>query len=143
MTEEKRIDHMTYLPGMEILDSDMLDQVVAIHDSFHNEDFTDKDVRMALSKERLDPRDFMALLSTAAAPFLEEMAQKAHLVTRRHFGNNISIMTPIYFANYCDNHCIYCGFNSHNKIKRARLNDEELHQECKTSPTRASKKSSC
>ena len=50
MTEEKRIDHMTYLPGMEILDSDMLDQVVAIHDSFHNEDFTDKDVRMALSK---------------------------------------------------------------------------------------------
>ena len=131
MTEEKRIDHMTYLPGMEILDSDMLDQVVAIHDSFHNEDFTDKDVRMALSKERLDPRDFMALLSTAAAPFLEEMAQKAHLVTRRHFGNNISIMTPIYFANYCDNHCIYCGFNSHNKIKRARLNDEELHQECK------------
>ena len=131
MTEEKRIDHMTYLPGMEILDSDMLDQVVAIHDSFNNEDFTDKDVRMALSKERLDPRDFMALLSTAAAPFLEEMAQKAHLVTRRHFGNNISIMTPIYFANYCDNHCIYCGFNSHNKIKRARLNDEELHQECK------------
>ena len=131
MTEEKRIDHMTYLPGMEILDSDMLDQVVAIHDSFNNEDFTNKDVRMALSKERLDPRDFMALLSTAAAPFLEEMAQKAHLVTRRHFGNNISIMTPIYFANYCDNHCIYCGFNSHNKIKRARLNDEELHQECK------------
>ena len=59
---------MTYLPGMEILDSDMLDQVVAIHDSFHNEDFTDKDVRMALSKERLDPRDFMALLSTAAGP---------------------------------------------------------------------------
>ena len=56
----------------------------------------------------MDPRDFMALLSTAAAPFLEEMAQKAHLVTRRHFGNNISIMTPIYFANYCDNHCIYC-----------------------------------
>ena len=38
MTEEKRIDHMTYLPGMEILDSDMLDQVVAIHDSFNNED---------------------------------------------------------------------------------------------------------
>lgn len=54
MTEEKRIDHMTYLPGMEILDSDMLDQVVAIHDSFNNEDFTAKDVRMALSKERLD-----------------------------------------------------------------------------------------
>ena len=138
MTEEtktidqsKLIDHMKYLPGMEFIDSDMLDQVVAIHDSFNNDDFTEKDVRLALSKEHLDPRDFMALLSTAAAPFLEEMAQKAHLVTRRHFGNNITIMTPIYFANYCDNYCIYCGFNSHNKIKRARLTDEELHRECK------------
>lgn len=138
MTEEtktidqsKLIDHMKYLPGMEVIDSDMLDQVVAIHDSFNNDDFTEKDVRLALSKEHLDPRDFMALLSTAAAPFLEKMAQKAHLVTRRHFGNNITIMTPIYFANYCDNYCIYCGFNSHNKIKRARLTDEELHRECK------------
>ena len=138
MTEEtitidqsQLIDHMKYLPGMEVIDSDMLDQVVAIHDSFNNDDFTEKDVRLALSKEHLDPRDFMALLSTAAAPFLEEMAQKAHLVTRRHFGNNITILTPIYFANYCDNYCIYCGFNSHNKIKRARLTDEELHRECK------------
>jgi 2-iminoacetate synthase len=122
---------MKYLPGMEVIDSDMLDQVVAIRNSFNNDDFTDKDVRLALSKEHLDPRDFMALLSTAAAPFLEEMAQKAHLVTRRHFGNNITILTPIYFANYCDNYCIYCGFNSHNKIKRARLTDEELHRECK------------
>lgn len=138
MTEEtktidqsKLIDHMKYLPGMEVIDSDMLDQVVAIRNSFNNDDFTAKDVRLALSKEHLDPRDFMALLSTAAAPFLEEMAQKAHLVTRRHFGNNITILTPIYFANYCDNYCIYCGFNSHNKIKRARLTDEELHRECK------------
>lgn len=138
MTEEtktidqsKLIDHMKYLPGMEVIDSDMLDQVVAIRSSFNNDDFTDKDVRLALSKEHLDPRDFMALLSTAAAPFLEEMAQKAHLVTRRHFGNNITTLTPIYFANYCDNYCIYCGFNSHNKIKRARLTDEELHRECK------------
>lgn len=138
MTEEtktidqsKLIDHMKYLPGMEVIDSDMLDQVVAIRSSFNNDDFTDKDVRLALSKEHLDPRDFMALLSTAAAPFLEEMAQKAHLVTRRHFGNNITILTPIYFANYCDNYCIYCGFNSHNKIKRTRLTDEELHHECK------------
>lgn len=138
MTEEtktidqsKLIDHMKYLLGMEVIDSDMLDQVVAIRNSFNNDDFTDKDVRLALSKEHLDPRDFMALLSTAAAPFLEEMAQKAHLVTRRHFGNNITILTPIYFANYCDNYCIYCGFNSHNKIKRARLTDEELHRECK------------
>ncbi len=128
---EKRIDHMKYLPGMEVLPSHMLDDVEAYRNSFNNDDYTAKDVERALAKDHLEPRDFMALLSTAAAPYLEEMAQKAHIVTRRHFGNNISILTPIYFANYCENYCIYCGFNSHNKIKRARLNDEELHQECR------------
>ena len=128
--EPKRIDHMKYLPGMEVLPSHMLDDVEAYRNSFNNDDYTSKDVERALAKDHLDPKDFMALLSTAAAPYLEDMAQKAHIVTRRHFGNSISILTPIYFANYCENYCIYCGFNSHNKIKRARLNDEELHQEC-------------
>ncbi|WP_288797889.1 2-iminoacetate synthase ThiH [uncultured Megasphaera sp.] len=126
----KRTDHMKYLPQMEVLESTMLDDVLSYHSAFNDADFTEKDVRAALQKTHLQPRDFMALLSTAALPFLEEMAQKAHAVTRRHFGNSISIFTPIYFANYCENLCIYCGFNSHNKIKRARLSDEELHREC-------------
>jgi 2-iminoacetate synthase len=72
----------------------------------------------------------MALLSTAAAPYLEQMAQKAHVITRRHFGNTVYLFTPIYFSNYCDNYCIYCGFNCHNPIKRARLSDDELRREC-------------
>lgn len=126
----KRTDHMKYLPQMEVLESTMLDDVLSYHSAFNDADFTEKDVRAALQKTHLQPKDFMALLSTAALPFLEEMAQKAHTVTRRHFGNSISIFTPIYFANYCENLCIYCGFNSHNKIKRARLSDEELHREC-------------
>lgn len=128
--EEKRIDHMKYLPDMDIIDSHMLDDVLKYHDSFNNEDFTARDVKSALAKTHLEPRDFMALLSTAALPFLEEMAQKAHTVTRRHFGNSVNLFTPVYFANYCENYCIYCGFNSHNKIQRAKLSDEELHQEC-------------
>lgn len=128
--EPKRIDHMKYLPDMEVLDSNMLDEVLKYHDSFNNDDYTAQDVERALAKEHLEPQDFMALLSTAAAPYLEQMAQKAHTVTRRHFGNSIAVFTPLYFANYCENYCIYCGFNSHNKIKRARLSDEELHKEC-------------
>jgi 2-iminoacetate synthase len=128
--EEKRIDHMKYLPDMEIIDSTMLEDVLQYHDAFRNEDFTAKNVKSALAKTHLEPQDFMALLSTAALPFLEEMAQKAHTVTRRHFGNSINLFTPIYFANYCENYCIYCGFNSHNKIQRAKLSDAELRQEC-------------
>ena len=128
--EEKRIDHMKYLPDMEIIDSTMLEDVLQYHDAFRNEDFTEKNVKSALAKTHLEPQDFMALLSTAALPFLEEMAQKAHTITRRHFGNSINLFTPIYFANYCENYCIYCGFNSHNKIHRAKLSDAELRQEC-------------
>lgn len=128
--EEKRIDHMKYLPGMEVLDSTMLDEVQAYRKSFRNEDFTSRDVQTALAKTRLTPRDFMALLSTAAQPLLEQIAQKAQAVTRRHFGTSVNLFTPIYFANYCENYCIYCGFNCHNNIIRARLSDEELHKEC-------------
>ncbi len=57
--EQKRIDHMKYLPGMEVLDSDMLSQVLKYHDAFRNEDFTGKDVELALSMMRIDPIYFM------------------------------------------------------------------------------------
>lgn len=126
-----RTDHMTYRPDMDILDSTMLEEVLSYRDSFDNNAYTAEDVRTAIRKQNLGVHDFMSLLSTAALPFLEEMAQKAKIVTRRHFGNNIALFTPLYFANYCENYCIYCGFNSHNKIKRAKLSKEELHKECR------------
>ena len=126
-----RTDHMTYWPDMDILYSTMLEEVLSYRDSFNNNAYTAEDVRTAMRKQNLGVHDFMSLLSTAALPFLEEMAQKAKTVTRRHFGNNIALFTPLYFANYCENYCIYCGFNSHNKIKRAKLSEEELHKECR------------
>ncbi len=69
------------------------------------------------------------LLSPAALPFLEEIAQAAQKETRKHFGNCSYMFTPIYIANYCENYCVYCGFNCHNKIKRAQLNAEEIEKE--------------
>ena len=66
------------------------------------------------------PEDFQALLSPAALPFLEEIAQAAQMETQKHFGNSVYMFTPIYIANYCENYCIYCGFNCHNKIHRAQ-----------------------
>ena len=60
---------------------------------------------------------------------MEEIAQKAQKETRKHFGNSVAIFTPLYIANYCENYCVYCGFNCHNKIKRAQLNAEEIEKE--------------
>ncbi len=82
-----------------------------------------------MAHEKCTPEDFQALLSPAALPFLEEIAQAAQKETRKHFGNSVYMFTPIYIANYCENYCIYCGFNCHNKINRAQLNAEEIEKE--------------
>lgn len=128
---EKRINHMEYLPGMEVIQSDIMDQVISCMEAYDYNKYIEADVRRALNHDSRTVEDFAALLSPAAAPFLEEMAQAAQVETRKHFGNSIYIFTPLYIANYCENYCIYCGFNCHNKIRRARLNPEEIEKEMK------------
>ncbi|MDC7286647.1 2-iminoacetate synthase ThiH [Blautia schinkii] len=125
----RNTSHMEYQEGMEILKSDMLDQVMSALEGFHPETYTESDVRKALLKDTLLPEDFAALLSPAALPLLEEIALRAREETRKHFGNSVYMFTPLYIANYCENYCIYCGFNCHNKIHRARLNAEEIEKE--------------
>ena len=129
--KENRIDHMTYLPGMEVIESDVMDQVLAAMNAYDYDKYTDSDVLRALAKDNRTPEDFAALLSPAALPHLEEMAQLAQQETRKHFGNSVYMFTPIYIANYCENYCIYCGFNCHNKIRRAKLDMDEVEQELK------------
>jgi 2-iminoacetate synthase len=126
---EQRVDHMKYMEGMEVLESNVMDQVISKMEAYDSEKYTADNVLRALKKDVLDIEDFAALLSPAALPFLEEMARRAKLETRKHFGNSVYMFTPLYIANYCENYCIYCGFNCHNKIKRARLNAEEIEKE--------------
>jgi len=127
--KENRIDHMTYLEGMEVLDSDIDKRVIEAAKAYDSDKYTAKDVRRALLHTNKTPEDLGALLSPAAMPFLEEIAQQAQQETRKHFGNSIYMFTPIYIANYCENYCIYCGFNCHNKIRRAKLNADEIERE--------------
>ena len=75
--------------------------------------------------------DFKALLSPAAEPFLEQMAQKASIETSKHFGNTVYMFTPLYIANYCENYCVYCGFNCYNHIQRMKLTMEQIEHEMK------------
>lgn len=126
---QERIDHMKYLPDMEVIESDMLDKVVTAMDGYDYSSFTADDVRAALQAEVLSPQDFQALLSPAAEPFIEELARRAQQETRKHFGNSVMMFTPVYIANYCENYCIYCGFNCHNKIRRAKLDMNEVEHE--------------
>ena len=128
---EERCDHMTYMDDMEQIPHEILDKVVEEIESYRAEDYTASDVIRAIESDRCSLEDFKALLSPAAEPFLEQIARKARLETRKHFGNSAYFFTPIYISNYCENYCIYCGFNCHNKIKRAKLSMEEIHEEMK------------
>ena len=129
--KENRINHMDYLPDMEVIDSGIADEVINKMNAYNPDEYTKDDVLEALSKEVLSVEDFAALLSPAASGYLEEMARKAQAETRKHFGNSIYMFTPLYISNYCENYCIYCGFNCHNKIHRAKLTYEEIEKEMK------------
>ena len=91
---------------------------------------TAADVEHALNASQLSRDDLMALLSPAAADFLEPLAQRAQRLTRQRFGNTVSFYVPLYLSNLCANDCTYCGFSMSNRIKRKTLDEDEIKREC-------------
>ena len=124
-----RTDHMVYMEGMEQIHSDVMAKVLEQMQHYDYNLYTAEDVIRALEAERCTIEDFKALLSPAAAPFLEQMAAKAKIETSKHFGNTVYLFTPLYIANYCENYCVYCGFNCYNDINRKKLTMDEIRHE--------------
>ena len=110
---------------------EILEEVLKAYDGYDYNLYTKDDVLTALSKDTVSAEDYKALLSPAAMEFLEPMARRAKKETMKHFGNTVCLFTPLYIANYCVNHCVYCGFNCTNKIHRAKLTMEEIEREYK------------
>lgn len=92
---------------------------------------TEADVIRALNKEFLDVNDFMALISPAALPFIEHMANKSKQITEKRFGKTISLFIPLYLTNACTNSCLYCGFHVSNPMARTILTTEQIEDEFK------------
>ena len=126
-----RTNHMEYMEGMERIKSDVMERVMENVRAYDASLYTEIDVRNALSHETCTIEDFKALLSPAALPFLEQMAHRAQIETRRHFGKCVYLFTPLYIANYCENYCVYCGFNCYNNIHRKKLSPDEIEREMK------------
>ena len=126
-----RKNHMEYMSGMEIIESDVCKNVMAQMNSYDYSKYTAEDVKAALEHNTCTIDDFKALLSPAAEPFLEQMAERARFETSKHFGNTVYLFTPLYIANYCENYCVYCGFNCYNHIKRMKLSMEQIEKEMK------------
>ncbi|MGM0579175.1 MAG: 2-iminoacetate synthase ThiH [Bacteroidota bacterium] len=90
---------------------------------------TSADVEKALSTKHRTLEDFKALISPAAAPYLEEMAQISRQITQKRFGKTVQLFVPMYLSNECHNICTYCGFSFNNKIKRKTLTKAEILEE--------------
>lgn len=120
---------MKYLPQMEQISPEIMNEVLKERAAYDYNTYTDSDVLRALGHDERTTEDFKALLSPAAMGHLEQIAGLAQSETRKKFGNSVMMFTPAYIANYCENYCIYCGFNCHNKINRARLEADEIDKE--------------
>lgn len=126
-----RTNCMEYLPGMEAIESDVRDRVLSRVAAYDASRYGAKDVEAALGARRRGVEEFEALLSPAAAPYLERMAEAAREETSKHFGSTAYVFTPLYIANYCENYCVYCGFNRFNHIKRMKLDMKQVEAEMK------------
>lgn len=92
---------------------------------------TDNDIERAVNGENLSPLEFLSLISPRANKYLEEMAVRSNALTLQNFGRTIQLYTPLYVSNYCDNQCLYCGFNAKNKIPRKKLTLSEVEEEAR------------
>ncbi|MBP3798825.1 MAG: 2-iminoacetate synthase ThiH [Ruminococcus sp.] len=126
-----RTNHMEYMKGQERINSNIMEKVMREVDSYDPSAYTGLDVSRALQKTTIGVEEIKALLSPAAEPFLEQMAERARIETRKHFGNTVYLFTPLYIANYCENYCVYCGFNCYNNIRRMKLTMEQIEHEMK------------
>ncbi|MGI7073523.1 2-iminoacetate synthase ThiH [Campylobacter coli] len=122
-------DYMQYLPHMQELKSDILSKVLDEIQNYDETKYSAKEVQEALNATHLSIENLKALLSSAAEDFIEELAFKSAKTKQKYFGNSISLFTPLYLSNYCNSKCVYCGFQKGNKIARAKLSEDEIHEE--------------
>jgi len=82
-----------------------------------------------LSRITIDDLD--ALFRSEDRGLLEELAQAARETTRRYFGRVVTLYAPLYISNYCQNRCVYCGFNAGRpEVARRKLTLSEIEAEC-------------
>lgn len=112
---------MSYFELYQQIDQDELARIAAEVD--------EGDVRRALGRENLNIRDFLALISPAADPYMEQIAERARKLTLQRFGRTLLMYAPLYLSNYCTNKCVYCGFNHDNQVTRLCLSPDQAARE--------------
>ena len=88
------------------------------------------DLALALAHPSIET--LPVLLSAAALPRLEELAQRAREVTWQRFGRAVRLFAPLYVSNACLSSCSYCGFSRDLDVARKTLTVEEVVREART-----------
>lgn len=91
-----RKNHMEYMPGMEIIKSDIRETVMAHVEEYDYDKYTARDVRAALDHETCSVEDFKALLSPAAAPFRGNGAEGKNRNRQAFRQYRLSFHPPVY-----------------------------------------------
>lgn len=129
----KKRNIFEYTSEMEIINSNLLDETFYILKKIYNPNkkCNKNDILNIINKNENTLEDFQTLLCDDADNYLNDIANFAKLKKNQYFGNCISLFTPLYISNFCENSCLYCGYSCLNKIKRAKLTLEQIEMECK------------
>lgn len=91
------------------------------------------DIVKMIDSDNISLNDFAALISYEMdSELLKRLAARSVELTRKRFGRAVSLYIPLYYDNRCINGCIYCGFNSTNKVGRKSLTFEEIINEARS-----------
>lgn len=77
----------------------------------------------------LSPYETAVLLQSDDIEITKSLFHAAHEVKEKIYGKRIVFFAPLYISNYCVNNCYYCGYRESNKIKRHRLDRNEIEHE--------------
>ena len=118
--KKNRTNHMEYLPDMEVLESDIQQKVIDAMNNYDYDKYTAKDVLNAINKSNRTPEDFAALLSPAALPYLEQMAQAAKDEKESHSCHVNTVLESVFITclecAYINCYCIV-GINSVHQVR--------------------------
>ncbi len=125
----KIYDPMEFQPGMQQIDSDIFDRVIAARKAYQPEQYTARQVKAAPRRKNYLLRISLPCCPRRHSRFWNRWLGVQRRNGKKHFGNNVLLFTPLYISNYCENQCVYCGFNCKNAITRCKLNAEEIEAE--------------
>jgi len=95
-----------------------------------NEKRLDSILEKSLKLERLSLEDVALLLSVDEPEVVEKIFQTAARVKNAIYGKRVVLFAPLYISNYCANSCLYCAFNSDNRLlQRKALSMDEIKEE--------------